>query len=490
MLPLFIFYMMIWMLVFPFDRNKTVTQFFMVLWTRLYLTCNPGWKLRIENRNRIVRNKKVILVSNHQSIIDIALLLQLRTNFKWVSKIEMASVPFVGWVIWLNSHILVRRGDKQSVVKMADACKRTLDRGISVFLFPEGTRSPDNAIQPFKDGAFILAKENEVAILPVVIDGSGNALPNKAFWFKVNQVFTVRVLEEIPVEVVVKYNVEQLSEYTRNKMIDALKDIRKRENDRLNLKSNTAVLKKMGYLSDIRGIMDRYIQVGDAWKEHLNNTREFILKTAGDKKINRLAVFGSGWLLDLPLKELTEIAETIYLYDVVHPPQVLHKISRYKNVIAVTADLTGGTLQAAFEAVKTFKKSGKKPDIEILCGKQFIPDEDTDYVISLNILSQIGEVVSNYLCKHIPFNEEETNRMIELLQLSHLKILISGRTCLITDTEENAYNSDNHLMQTKKLVRCSLPLSVRSSTWDWQFDPLGEYNPGMKTISKVVALEL
>lgn len=226
LLPFFIFYLFVWIVSFPFDRKNAFSHYFTMLWTRLYLTFNPGWKLRVENRDKINRKKACIIISNHQSIIDVALLLQLNMNFRWVSKIELASVPFVGWVIWMNNHILVRRGDKQSITNMAEACQKAISRGIPVFMFPEGTRTGNGQILPFKEGAFILARENDVPILPVVIDGTGDALPRHGFLFKVNQTFTIRVLDEISSETIETMEIPQLMDYTRIKMVDALNDLR------------------------------------------------------------------------------------------------------------------------------------------------------------------------------------------------------------------------------------------------------------------------
>jgi 1-acyl-sn-glycerol-3-phosphate acyltransferase len=226
MMPLFLLYFILWGLCFPFDREKAVTHYYTFLWTRLYLIINPFWGIRLKNAEKINRAKKYILISNHQSLIDIALLLQLKVNFKWVSKIELAKVPFVGWVIWLNDHILVRRGDKQSVVQMAEACKRTLTSGTSIFMFPEGTRTGNGDLQPFKEGAFILARDNDIPILPIVLDGSGQALPRKGFWFRVKQTFTVSVLDEISTETLTSLNLPQLVAHTRNKMEQELVNIR------------------------------------------------------------------------------------------------------------------------------------------------------------------------------------------------------------------------------------------------------------------------
>jgi 1-acyl-sn-glycerol-3-phosphate acyltransferase len=203
-----------------------ITHYFTVFWTRIYLTVNPGWKIRVENREKIDRSKTYILVANHQSIIDIALLLQLWINFKWISKIELTKFPFVGWVIWMNDHIVVKRGDKQSVVRMAEACRRYLSQGVSIFMFPEGTRTRNGAIREFKEGAFILARDTGVPVLPIVLDGTRSALPRRGFWFRVNQVFTLKVLDEIPPGSVNRVELQQFIDHVRNEMIRELELIR------------------------------------------------------------------------------------------------------------------------------------------------------------------------------------------------------------------------------------------------------------------------
>lgn len=224
--PLFAVYFTLWILTRLFDRRQVVVHYYAMIWSRIYLLVNPGWKIRIENRERMEKDKAYILISNHQSIIDIALLLQLNVNFRWVSKIELARVPIVGWVLWLNNHIMVRRGDKISVVQMADACRKVIASGVSVCIFPEGTRSVNGNLQPFKEGAFILAKDNNTPILPVVLDGANKALPRNAFWFKVRQTFTVRVLEEIPVEEINRTSTVSMASYASQLMAEELRRIR------------------------------------------------------------------------------------------------------------------------------------------------------------------------------------------------------------------------------------------------------------------------
>jgi hypothetical protein len=246
----------------------------------------------------------------------------------------------------------------------------------------------------------------------------------------------------------------------------------------------------MGYMADSQGIINRYIRVGAAWDEHLANSKKFIINSLSTRRVNCLAVYGSGWLLDFPLDEIAHVAGKIRLYDVVHPPQVLHRAQKYSNIEVITADLTGGGLTEAYQAVRLYKRTGNIPDASGIFTGHFRPAAHADFIISLNILSQIGDIVTGYLCKHVPFNEDEINRMIEGLQKSHLKLLENGKSCLITDVVEKCFDMQGKLMTTKQLVRCSLPLGRNEQTWEWQFDPLGEYNPGLKTVSSVIAMEI
>jgi hypothetical protein len=250
------------------------------------------------------------------------------------------------------------------------------------------------------------------------------------------------------------------------------------------------ILRKMGYKSDSQGIIARYMNVPEDWEGHLEHTRNFILKAVTGKKINNLAVYGSGWLLDLPLDALSGLARHIWLYDVIHPVQVLHRLRKYTNISAVAADVTGGAITATYQAVHDYKKHDKRISPEQLCNLIFQPDVKPDYAISLNILSQIGEMISEYLKQQVPYIQEEITSIICLLQQSHLRLLQPGRSCLITDVKECCYSREDRLIETNLLIKCPLPVPKQAENWEWQFDPLGEYRPGMKTISRVVAFEL
>jgi 1-acyl-sn-glycerol-3-phosphate acyltransferase len=89
----------------------------------IYFAMAPGWKLDIEGKEDIKKGSKYVLVSNHESLIDILLLMQLFIPFRWITKIEMSRVPVLGWVIIMNKYIPVKRGDKDSKEVMLECAK-------------------------------------------------------------------------------------------------------------------------------------------------------------------------------------------------------------------------------------------------------------------------------------------------------------------------------------------------------------------------------
>jgi hypothetical protein len=252
----------------------------------------------------------------------------------------------------------------------------------------------------------------------------------------------------------------------------------------------TRILRKVGFNADSQGIINRYIHVGGAWDEHLTRTKNFVLKTLAGKKISDLAVLGSGWLLDLPIDELAGMVGHVWLYDLVHPSQIIHRLQQYSNVTALKADITGGVVSNSFYAVREYKRHGLKTSPEELCSATFQPKIRHDFIISLNILSQLGQLITDYLKQNIPYNGEETDRVVFLLQQSHLQLLSAGRAILVTDVQESAYSSAGKNTASKELIKCPLPITAPTESWEWQFDPLGEYVPGTTTTMKVRAYQL
>jgi 1-acyl-sn-glycerol-3-phosphate acyltransferase len=118
--------------------------------------------------------------------------------------------------MWLNGYIPLRRGDTKSIAEMMKLSEKALAAGNPVMMFPEGTRSLDGQLRPFKHGAFTLALRQQVPILPIVVEGTGNALPKAGFVLnRGRHPITVRVLPEIPVEQFPEGGAAELAEHLR-----------------------------------------------------------------------------------------------------------------------------------------------------------------------------------------------------------------------------------------------------------------------------------
>ena len=201
----------VWALSAPFDRRKVVLHRFTCFWGSLYTWLNPAWPLRLEGREKIPRDTAHVMVANHLSLLDILVLFRLFVHFKWVSKIENFRLPFIGWNMRLNRYIELRRGDHSSVLQMMQACEKTLLEGNSIMMFPEGTRSPNGQLRAFKPGAFDLALRTKSPLLPILIEGTADALPKRGFVLQGRHPIRIRVLDPIPYDQFAGESVEGLT---------------------------------------------------------------------------------------------------------------------------------------------------------------------------------------------------------------------------------------------------------------------------------------
>ncbi len=214
-LALFPVALLIWAATVPFDRRLALLHRFTCFWASLYTRLNPAWPVTVEGRENIPRDTACVMVSNHQSFVDILVLFRLATHFKWVSKIENFRVPLIGWNMSLNRYIKLVRGKRESVVQMMQDCELTLAGGSSVMIFPEGTRSPDGRLRAFKTGAFEIAKRTHSPILPIVLDGTSRALPKRGYLLQGKHPISVRILAPIPAASFASQSVEELTERVR-----------------------------------------------------------------------------------------------------------------------------------------------------------------------------------------------------------------------------------------------------------------------------------
>jgi 1-acyl-sn-glycerol-3-phosphate acyltransferase len=207
-------------LTFLFDKKLVILHRFTCFWASMYTYVMPAWRIRTEGREKIRRGGTYLIVCNHQSLLDILVNFRLYKHFKFVSKIEIFRTPFIGWNMTLNRYIRLKRGDRESIERMMKDCGRTLDEGSSVIFYPEGTRSETGEFRDFKLGAFILAKEKKVPILPMVVSGTREALPKKSFDYHGTHKIRLRVLDEIPYERFADMAPEELAAMVRGIMIE------------------------------------------------------------------------------------------------------------------------------------------------------------------------------------------------------------------------------------------------------------------------------
>jgi 1-acyl-sn-glycerol-3-phosphate acyltransferase len=173
-LPLFL-------VTWPFDRRRLLAGRAFRLVGVVAARLSPYWHFRVEGPVPRAIGGRTVVVSNHESQADPFLISHLPWEMKWLGKASLFRIPVVGWMMWMAGDVPVRRGDSASGKGAMAACARWLSRGVPVMIFPEGTRSPDGALLPFRDGAFRLAIETGADLLPVAVWGTRDALPKHSW---------------------------------------------------------------------------------------------------------------------------------------------------------------------------------------------------------------------------------------------------------------------------------------------------------------------
>lgn len=153
-----------------------------IFWGRAIFACTPGWSARIQGKENIPHKGAFVLVSNHESMVDIFAIYVLGIQFRWLGKESMFRIPLLGTAMRHNGYISIRRGDKESHRHALDQSAAHLRAGTSMLFFPEGTRSTTGQIGAFKIGAFKMAKETNVPILPIVLKGAGKLLKKRSLF--------------------------------------------------------------------------------------------------------------------------------------------------------------------------------------------------------------------------------------------------------------------------------------------------------------------
>lgn len=178
------------------------------VWGGFALTC-AGARVKAD-LSALEPGKTYVFMVNHQSQFDILLLFALLHGHRvrFVAKQELFSIPFLGWAMGRTGHIPINRGNSLSAMKSLDRAAEKARSGLSIIVFPEGTRAPEEPenLQDFKIGGMILALKTGLPVVPLVTVGTARLLPKGSLLFRPG-VITVRALP--PIETAGRYTLKQ-----------------------------------------------------------------------------------------------------------------------------------------------------------------------------------------------------------------------------------------------------------------------------------------
>ena len=160
-----------------FTSSREASRLAGVRWARVMAWVTP-MRVEVEGRENIDPHQSYVLVSNHQSQYDIFMLYGwLGVDFKWVMKQELRKVPGIGVACERLGHIFIDRSNHAAAIATLEAARTKIIDGMSVIFFPEGTRSTDGRLLRFKRGAFRMAVDLGLPILPLTVTGTRDVLP-------------------------------------------------------------------------------------------------------------------------------------------------------------------------------------------------------------------------------------------------------------------------------------------------------------------------
>jgi len=249
------------------------------------------------------------------------------------------------------------------------------------------------------------------------------------------------------------------------------------------------ILNRMGYYNYQRGLIYHHLDEEGSWNSHLKNCRDFVLKALDFYKPSKVTVLGSGWLLDLPLKEMCDAVAEINLVDIIHPPEVKEQAGKLKKVILREEDVSGGLITEVWEKGRFrsfFNKLKSLDEIRIL---EYQPQFDPGMIISLNILTQLESLPLEFIKKRSVKNEESYLWFRKEVQSKHISFLENHKSVLITDISEIITDNSGNTTEITSLLT-DLPEAKLKVEWTWNFDLRKSDFYRKKSAFKVVAMIL
>jgi hypothetical protein len=249
-------------------------------------------------------------------------------------------------------------------------------------------------------------------------------------------------------------------------------------------------LAKMGLIDDQKGIMRRFLAEQDNWRSHLNHTKTFITDCITSEHRRSIAILGSGWLLDVPVPLLAEKYDEVYFYDLNHPSIIIHKYRKQGNFRFIEMDLTGGLIEQLFQIVNRKIKPQPAELISLLDFQSTSLPYQSEYFVSINLLSQIDTLIVDYVKQEMNIPLEIENVLRQKIQQQHINLLKSNSSCLVSDIEEISLNNDLEVIASKPLIYTELPDGNPLNEWIWKFDTKMTYHEHYMTYFKVKAVKL
>ena len=206
---------------FPWKNGKA-PRTVQVLWSRsvLWFLLVP---IKVTGQENVDPKQSYVFVANHQSFLDVfAVYGWLPNNFKWLMKKEIRKVPFVGTACAVAGHIFVDRSNPRAALQSVELVKKELVDGISTAIFPEGTRTKTGEIGRFKQGAFKIAMDMQLPVVPVSLKGFFHAMPSKQLF--VNPFSQVSLHIGKPIDISQFNDINEAMTTVREKVVDGLSE--------------------------------------------------------------------------------------------------------------------------------------------------------------------------------------------------------------------------------------------------------------------------
>ena len=166
------------------DRSGDLVVDLARLWSRAVLAV-AGVKVQVEWKEPLQPGQAYVFMANHESSVDIwSLLVAIPLRFRMIAKKQLLRIPLFGWAMWAGRFIFIDRVNAVAARRSIDEAKRRIRGGDSVLIFPEGTRSRDGSLGPFKKGGFHLAIDSGVPVVPVALHGTGRAMPRGSLFIR------------------------------------------------------------------------------------------------------------------------------------------------------------------------------------------------------------------------------------------------------------------------------------------------------------------